>query len=64
LNSSIPSGFSLASSLKSSSDSSSPNEGGSILSGPWVGATLGPTPPKLNASLFPSPSLSSYCFYC
>lgn len=57
LNSSIPKGFSLASSDNSSSESSSPNEGGSIRNGPWVGATFGPTP-KLNPSIS---SLSS-CF--
>jgi hypothetical protein len=34
LNSSMPKGFSLPSSLKSSSDRSSPKEGGSILRGP------------------------------
>ena len=50
LNSSMPKGFSLPSSLKSSSERSSPKEGGSILNGPCEGAMLGPTPPMLNAS--------------
>ncbi len=55
----MPKGFSLASSLKSSSDKSSPNEGGSILKGPWSAEIYGP-PFKFTAS---KSSLSIYLVY-